>query len=269
MILSRVIKHFRQQEWTAIGIDFLIVVLGVFIGIQFANWNQYASDRHDETQYLRQLQDDLHNIQAEVDAQIEFEQFQVNLTAQTFNLIRNDTSDDRALKIDMGLRMLMVRRTLRTQSPTFLNLQGSGKLDIISDPDLRAAIISYFYSTARLEAAIDKNNAVFIDGAYADFIMSNRIPPRRWDDGLMSMELPPSAQISSEFKEKARQGPIYDAEGGSLAMPPDSEFWDEVIAQLSWRGYISTNNEALVQHLAAATEALESELADHLERRAP
>lgn len=269
MILSRVIKHFRKQEWTAIGIDFLIVVLGVFIGIQFANWNQYANDRQDETQYLRQLQGDLHNIQAEVDAQIEFEQFQANLTSRTFDLIRNDVSDDRALKIDMGLSKLLVRRTLRTQSPTFLNLQGSGKLDIISDPQLRAAIISYFYSTARLEAAIDKNNAVFIDGTYANFVMSHRITPLRWDNGLMEMELPPSAQVSSEFKEQAWESPLYDVIDAGLAAPPDADSWDDFIPQISWRGYISANNEALAQSLGAATEALEGELADHLERRAP
>ena len=34
MILRRVIGHFRRQEWTAIAIDFVIVVVGVFVGIQ-------------------------------------------------------------------------------------------------------------------------------------------------------------------------------------------------------------------------------------------
>ena len=34
MILRRVIKHVRNQEWTAIAIDFVIVVLGVFLGLQ-------------------------------------------------------------------------------------------------------------------------------------------------------------------------------------------------------------------------------------------
>ena len=34
MILRRVIAHFRKQEWTAIAIDLVIVVLGVFIGLQ-------------------------------------------------------------------------------------------------------------------------------------------------------------------------------------------------------------------------------------------
>lgn len=40
MILRRVISHFRKQEWTAIGLDFLIVVVGVYIGIALGNWNQ-------------------------------------------------------------------------------------------------------------------------------------------------------------------------------------------------------------------------------------
>ena len=40
MLLRRVISHVRKQEWTAIGIDFLIVVVGVFIGVQIGNANQ-------------------------------------------------------------------------------------------------------------------------------------------------------------------------------------------------------------------------------------
>jgi hypothetical protein len=44
MILRRVIGHFKHQEWTAIGIDFVIVVLGVFVGIQVSNWNQQRAE---------------------------------------------------------------------------------------------------------------------------------------------------------------------------------------------------------------------------------
>lgn len=55
MILRRVIAHFRKQEWTAIGLDFLIVVLGVFIGIQVANWNTERQDRSDEKRLVQQL----------------------------------------------------------------------------------------------------------------------------------------------------------------------------------------------------------------------
>ena len=37
MSLRRVMHHVKQQQWAAIAIDFAIVVLGAFIGIQAAN----------------------------------------------------------------------------------------------------------------------------------------------------------------------------------------------------------------------------------------
>ena len=45
MILRRITKHVRDQNWFAVGIDFCIVVIGVFIGIQVANWNDARSQR--------------------------------------------------------------------------------------------------------------------------------------------------------------------------------------------------------------------------------
>ncbi len=39
MILRRVIEHVKTQNWFAVGLDFVIVVLGVFIGIQVSNLN--------------------------------------------------------------------------------------------------------------------------------------------------------------------------------------------------------------------------------------
>ena len=37
MILRRIIQHLRKQEWTAIAIDFVIVVLGVYVAVWVGN----------------------------------------------------------------------------------------------------------------------------------------------------------------------------------------------------------------------------------------
>ncbi|MFC2954067.1 hypothetical protein ACFOOP_19175 [Marinicaulis aureus] len=39
MILRRITEHVKTQNWTAVALDFVIVVMGVFIGIQVSNWN--------------------------------------------------------------------------------------------------------------------------------------------------------------------------------------------------------------------------------------
>lgn len=49
MLLRRVIGHFRQQEWTAIALDFLIVVLGILMAFQVTNWNEERLKRKKET----------------------------------------------------------------------------------------------------------------------------------------------------------------------------------------------------------------------------
>ncbi len=59
MLLRRVIAHFRRQKWAAIGIDFVIVVIGVFIGIQVANWNEERGERQRELVLLRELRSEL------------------------------------------------------------------------------------------------------------------------------------------------------------------------------------------------------------------
>lgn len=59
MILRRVIQHFRQQEWTAIALDFIIVVVGVFIGLQVQEWSERQEDRRREVRIVSDMLADL------------------------------------------------------------------------------------------------------------------------------------------------------------------------------------------------------------------
>jgi hypothetical protein len=59
MILRRVVEHAKAQNWLAVTPDFFIVVVGVFVGIEMANWNQGRQDRQEEQRYFGQLLVDL------------------------------------------------------------------------------------------------------------------------------------------------------------------------------------------------------------------
>src|SRR4051812_40063961 len=58
MILRRFIDHVKKEHWTAIAIDFVVVILGVFIGLQANNWNEARNDRTRERTYLERLRAD-------------------------------------------------------------------------------------------------------------------------------------------------------------------------------------------------------------------
>ena len=61
MILRRLTANLRGQNWTAIAIEFLIVVVGVFIGTQVANWNQARLEKQATNRMLEQLRPELQN----------------------------------------------------------------------------------------------------------------------------------------------------------------------------------------------------------------
>lgn len=55
MIFKRFAANLRAQNWFAIGIEFAIVVAGVFVGTWVANWNQERAAQRDTQALLRQL----------------------------------------------------------------------------------------------------------------------------------------------------------------------------------------------------------------------
>ncbi|ANP44937.1 hypothetical protein [Candidatus Viadribacter manganicus] len=267
MILRRIIAHLRKQEWTAIGIDFLIVVLGVFLGIQVSNWNEAAASRRAESAYLSQLRGDLQRIEGEVRDQIEFEQFQGRLAGKVFYLIENDRTAERSRRIGVALSALTQRRTLRTESPTFVDLQSSGNLEIISDAALRAEIISYFFYTRRLEAVIDKNNIYFVDEAFVPFMRNSGLPARAWDDQLMGMALLERGRTTGAFRDEVYAGPLFQPQSLMLANAPSAPSWAPVVTQLTWRAHVAAVNESTAQRLLDATSRLEARIARQLDRR--
>ncbi len=59
MILRRLSQSFKEQNWMAIAIEFVLLVLGVFLGIQVANWNQKLADARLGQEYVMRLKSDL------------------------------------------------------------------------------------------------------------------------------------------------------------------------------------------------------------------
>jgi len=59
MILRRIAAAFHRQDWSTVGVEIIIVVLGVFLGIQMANWNDARIDEGRARAYLERIGLDL------------------------------------------------------------------------------------------------------------------------------------------------------------------------------------------------------------------
>ena len=49
----------KNQDWTAVFLDFVIVVLGVFMGLQVQNWNEARLQQQTARVYVERIRDDL------------------------------------------------------------------------------------------------------------------------------------------------------------------------------------------------------------------
>lgn len=61
MIFKRVVANLRAQNWSAIAIELMIVIVGVFIGTMVANWNQQRLEREAADKMLVELRPGLTN----------------------------------------------------------------------------------------------------------------------------------------------------------------------------------------------------------------
>lgn len=59
MILRRLTEHVKAQNWFAVGLDFVIVVAGVFLGLQVSNWNGARQNRDLGASYIERLRTDI------------------------------------------------------------------------------------------------------------------------------------------------------------------------------------------------------------------
>lgn len=64
MIVRKLTANLKTQNWTAVAIDFLIVVLGVFVGVQASNWNQARIDRAETRRLLMRIKPEIDQILA-------------------------------------------------------------------------------------------------------------------------------------------------------------------------------------------------------------
>lgn len=59
MILRRLVDSLRKHDWFTVAMEVGIVVLGVFLGIEVANWNEDRQARALAASHMERLESDL------------------------------------------------------------------------------------------------------------------------------------------------------------------------------------------------------------------
>ena len=145
MILRRVIEHTRKQEWTAIFIDLVIVVVGVFIGIQVSNWNIERETNRRAAVFTERLEADLRVEAWGYDYLIEYNKDILANTEKVLAAMSGDgpMSDEQFV---IGAYRASQYSSNDRRRATYDELISTGTIGLIADQKLRQTAVMVFES---------------------------------------------------------------------------------------------------------------------------
>jgi hypothetical protein len=142
MILRRIIAHFRKQEWTAIGLDFLIVVVGVFVGMQVSNWNADRADKRRGEAYVERLSRDMEADLTARRGEVQYYAAVLESVVRANALLADPRSSPEALVVSA------YRASEITYSPpsraTWDEIVSSGDIGLLPPEAVDSGMINYF-----------------------------------------------------------------------------------------------------------------------------
>jgi len=160
MIVRRFATALRRQEWATVTIEFLIVVAGIFLGLQADDWNRSRVLALEE----RDLLIDLHReIEISIEVQVGFNQRLGSWLAGTKSVI--DALDNQTLD-DLDDQEVVFGLISSTWSPPFNfptrvleKYDRAGGLQALEIADVQLAIAMYRSSLVFAESAIKADSA--------------------------------------------------------------------------------------------------------------
>ena len=134
MFLRRTVEHLRAQNWLALFLDFFIVVIGVFVGLQVDNWNRARIDQNKAYEQLILMNIDLTR-DVEVLGELRDRIRRHTEGAQTI-LNSISGSDAEAVELEKAFTELYQTYAYTPQQPTYLGLRNGAQLDLLQDTNL-------------------------------------------------------------------------------------------------------------------------------------
>lgn len=169
MILRRLKAHVENENWFAVFLDFLIVVVGVFIGIQVANWNGARLERIEEAAIIERLREDFARIESDADASFFFHQtLQSDLASMVIALRTNELPEDNFASFERALFLGPIFQTSADRSGAFTELLASGRANILRDKELLKLLNDYNDFLDRYDTAMTYliHSTVSVQSAY-------------------------------------------------------------------------------------------------------
>lgn len=154
MILKRLRAEAARQNWFGVVLDLVILIIGVFLGMQVANWNQARLDRAEGGEYRERLNQDLESNRRELTFRIhDYGQVLAHASAALAALDRPVGDKPGEFIIDAHEASNRIPETIRHVA--YDEAMVSGKAQFLGDPMLRERITNDYVGLATMQTLFD------------------------------------------------------------------------------------------------------------------
>ena len=141
MILRRIANAFRRQDWFTVALEVVIVMIGIFLGLQVNAWNQSRVDRAEEAAFLEALYQDVLVLEKNSNRLIEARIEALNTIESASNVLFGkvewrDLTDDECDAIATSHSPGIIATSL----PSWTALRDAGRTNILRNAELRRSL---------------------------------------------------------------------------------------------------------------------------------
>ncbi len=151
MVVRRIREHVTAHNWFAVFVDLIIVIIGVFIGLQVSNWNAARIERGEARLYRALIVDDLRANEAELAERLQYyNQVRAHALAAMAS-IEGRAPRGAAFLVDTYQATQV--SPIRMERSAYDEMIASGIAKSFAGPAVRRRLSSYYAGTNRLEEA--------------------------------------------------------------------------------------------------------------------
>ena len=164
MLLRRYMEHLRDQNWTAVWLDLVVVVVGIFLGLQVTEWSHGRADRQQEKIHLERLE---HALDANVDQleqAIDLQSALIENHARVAVLLKkNHWTETEDQYVRDNIVKITFWRAIDFDLGVITSLTSSGEINLIQNTDVQEAAFRILASKATLDSQLDYWRSWYLD----------------------------------------------------------------------------------------------------------
>lgn len=138
MLVRRLAEQLRNQDWFLVGIEIMVLVVGIFIALQVEDWSQERENIALERQYLARMQNELERLLEAEESRLRWNDVRLTQGELVQEVIDNQhLPEDERRSFEYGLYLLGVVNRARLSWGTVEELRATGNIRLIRDWSLR------------------------------------------------------------------------------------------------------------------------------------